>query len=932
MRYLADQNSCSTQKLQGNTSNSIDHLTDELRGLSLELKAQISALYARVDHSTVEDFRQQLRSATALASSISYNRHFNIPQNVSSYYTGREKILVELRRAFHEETASQTQKRFIVYGLGGAGKSQFVSKFAQDNREDYWGVFWVDASSEESAKHTFRSIAKVADVDPNERAVKYWLSHLDYPWLLIIDSADDPNVLIEDFFPDGQRGHIIVTTRNPSHRVHGTAGSRFCHFEGLEEVAAKTLLLISADQPNPWTADIYSLAACIAKALGHLPLALVHAGKAILNGMCTLSCYLGCYERKWERLRGARRSLSNQKDDENLNVFSSYEIIYAGLEHDGTNESSDAIVLLKLFSFLHCEHIRLDILISAALNPCKEEESHNSTETTETRPNTSGQTWGEQVKRFLTRAINAYQESVNSPVLPHVIRNNTGGGFDDLRLRSALHKLSQVSLINHRLTAGEEAYSMHPLVHQWVRERPQMTTAEQAFWCQAAATTLAQSILLEPLGFSEHDEDLRRDILPHIDHVRRLRREIRARINLNVRNRRITLLNHDVGYDLSMARQCFKFSRVYNQCGRWKEAEKLQIAARRFFVQKWGPEHDLSIKISLALSQNYVQQSRYAEAVDLQKQLLEICERCRGCEDRQTLKVTSILGKSFNYQRRYKEALVPLTTAVQGLSRTLGRTHEESLTAIDNLARVYRRLWQYDKAKMLSAEAYAGMSEVLGPSHLKTLIAQENLAMAYLAMGKSHLLTAKDHFLQVLHLRIKKLGKEAPLTLLTFRNLAWVKAELGELDESENELRHYLPIAERNLSPDHSKVLGARMYLARVLSRQNKYQEAEEILLDVIHRQKYQQSARNGENPDRMFAMSLLVQCYQAQNRVDEALEMSDQIEKALDVLNYQDHPFATAVKKTSAELRASQGASTDFAPRAIQDSRDRVPSMRASG
>ena len=931
MWYLADRNSCSTQKLQGNTSTSIDQLTDELRRLSLELKAQISALYAGVDHSTIEDFQQQLRSATALASSISYNRHFNIPQNVSSYYTGREKFSVELRRAFHEETSSQTQKRFIVYGLGGAGKSQFVSKFAQDNRENYWGVFWVDASSKESAKHTFQSIAKLADVDSNERAVKYWLSHLDYPWLLIIDSADDPNVLVEHFFPDGQRGHVIVTTRNPSHRVHGTVGSRFCRFEGLEEVAAKTLLLRSAGQPNPWTADIHTLAARIAKTLGYLPLALVHAGKAILNEMCTLSCYLGCYERKWEPVRRARRSSSNQRNDENLNVFSSYEILYAGLEHDGTEESSDAIDLLKLFSFLHCEDIRLDILISAALNPRKERELQNNTETTETRATTSGQTWGEQVKRFLTRAISAYQESVNSPVLPHVLRDDTDGGFDELRLRSALHKLSQVSLISHRQIAGEEAYSMHPLVHEWARERPQMTTAEQAFWCQAAATTLTQSIRPEPLGFSMYDEDLRRDILPHIDHVRHLQSKIRARINSNLRKRRFTLLNHDAGYDENMARQCVKFSRVYSQYARWKEAETLQITARRLFVEKWGHEYDLSIKISLALSHSYCQQSRYAEAAGLQKQLLETCKRCRGCEDRQTLKVTALLGKSLNYQRRYKEALVLLKIAVEGFSHTLGRSHEASLMAIELLSRVYRRLWRYHDAKTLSEEAYLGMSRILGPSDSKTLIAQENLAMAYLGMGESYLITAKEHLLQVLNFHIKKLGKEAPATLLTIRNLAWVKAELGELDESENDLRRALPIAERNISPNHAKVLGGRVYLARILLLQKKYPEAEKILLDVIHRHKYQQSTREGEYFDQSFAMSLLVQCYQAQNRIDEALELSDQLEKALDVPDYQDHPFATAVKKTSAELRASQSASTDFAPRAIQDSRDRVSSIRVS-
>lgn len=28
-----------------------------------------------------------------------------------------------------------TQKRYVIYGLGGSGKTEFCCKFAQDNRE-----------------------------------------------------------------------------------------------------------------------------------------------------------------------------------------------------------------------------------------------------------------------------------------------------------------------------------------------------------------------------------------------------------------------------------------------------------------------------------------------------------------------------------------------------------------------------------------------------------------------------------------------------------------------------------------------------------------------------------------------------------------------------------------------------------------------------
>lgn len=79
-----------------------------------------------------------LLSAAAVASLIRFNEHFYTPQNVSSYYTGRQKQLTELASILHvtESRHRQThQKRFIISGLGGSGKTQFCCKFAQDNRE-----------------------------------------------------------------------------------------------------------------------------------------------------------------------------------------------------------------------------------------------------------------------------------------------------------------------------------------------------------------------------------------------------------------------------------------------------------------------------------------------------------------------------------------------------------------------------------------------------------------------------------------------------------------------------------------------------------------------------------------------------------------------------------------------------------------------------
>ena len=78
------------------------------------------------------------KSAEAVLSLASANRHFDIPQTVSSIFTGREAQLEELGSTlFAPSSAVETrnQKRFVIYGVAGSGKTQFCCKFAQDYRK-----------------------------------------------------------------------------------------------------------------------------------------------------------------------------------------------------------------------------------------------------------------------------------------------------------------------------------------------------------------------------------------------------------------------------------------------------------------------------------------------------------------------------------------------------------------------------------------------------------------------------------------------------------------------------------------------------------------------------------------------------------------------------------------------------------------------------
>jgi len=549
----------------------------------------------------------------------------------------------------------QSQRRFVIFGLGGSGKTQFCCKFAQDNRQRFWGIFWIDASSDENAEHTFARIAEIGGVEPNERAAKSWLSSLEYPWLLVIDE------------------------------------------------------------------------------------------------------------------------------------------------------------------------------------------------------------------------------------------------FDEIRLRVALKELKQLSLITHHRIDGNDSYSMHSLVHTWVRQRPQMSTAEQATWSHAAATMLSQNILLPPLGLREADIKLRIDLMPHVDHVSKCRDQIKARILDNQRTRRKPwpVLVGIFRLDRLLALQYAKFSLVYSQCGRWHEAAKLQLTVKEYVCSRLGIEHPVAMRIVGALSGTYMQLSRTNEAAELQEQILQACVESLGSEHPKTLKVLDTLGSIRLFQGRFKDALRFGQEALDGMSRTLGTDNEDTLRAMENEARV------------LLEKAAEGMKRVLGPTHLDTLAAMESLAMTYLELSGDLLPNAREMMEEVLEQRKEKLGKEQPYTLLAICNLGRIRSVMGEHEAAEQMMRPALRIAERNLGENHFGTLAGKAHLARVIALAGRFQEAEAMYKDVIKSEPYQPGARDGEHPDRIMAMWALLHCYQTQGKVEPALPLLDEMVEALGTLRGQAHPFAECLLDKRRELLA---------------------------
>ena len=127
------------------TGVSLDRLHEKIDGLSQDLLSKLATM--RQDQHPVWDFK---------------NRHYQAPAAID-LYTGRESLLMEVKAAFgldsittriSEDSDSASlvstatliddssqlstdaiiHKRFVLHGLGGAGKTEFCRKFAERNK------------------------------------------------------------------------------------------------------------------------------------------------------------------------------------------------------------------------------------------------------------------------------------------------------------------------------------------------------------------------------------------------------------------------------------------------------------------------------------------------------------------------------------------------------------------------------------------------------------------------------------------------------------------------------------------------------------------------------------------------------------------------------------------------------------------------------
>ena len=746
-------------------------------------------------------------------------------------------------------------------------------------------------------------IAILGNVAPAKEAAKHFLANVGMPWLLIIDNADDEDLDIEDYFPHGERGCILITTRDRDKRHLGTVGKKFYSFERLADSEAEELLLEAAKALQPYEEEATKAARLISKELHCLPLALVLAGQAIRTRASSWAGYLNYYKENRQtlaRIAIKRRATISKHDRERRTcVYVNFEPLLAEMEHSTDQAATDAFDLMQFFAFLHHRNIRRDILVKAVENPGIEAKTTQAEEDDQPKSNSvrSAESWSNIVKQQLMRFVEGLLSNPSfswlfvrqTTVLPAILRNEAllNHHVDSDRLDRALFHLQKYSFIS----PGEEldTYTVHPLIHEWTRIRLD-SSAREAIWCEAAASALAQCIVLDANALSPERIAMRtsrhfisRELLPHIRHVRQCQQHLCARFREARDQNRRSLFQNFISSQPSLtsseAMRLARFSIVYFQCGEWQTARQLQEQVRGFVLQMRGTDHPAFHRITAALSVTYYHLDMFPESVHMMRDIVASSVRMYGHDHPRTLKSIDSLAQFLCYSGRLTESLQLHTRAWQGFSslQSHGPTHKDSLLALRHLGAVQSRFFRYGESERLCEQALEGLSHCSDVED-EILFTKEDIALA-LAADKRDPDRARTLMVGVLERRKSIWGDEHPYTLFAELNFARVEYGAGEYEAAEGRLQRILPIGIRSVGKTHNGVVLAEMFLARSWVGQKRYEEAEELYKKALlyHAEGGRQKGSD-DHVQRILALWFLVECYDEAGKFASAKEIAEDL------------------------------------------------------
>ncbi|KAG8748443.1 hypothetical protein FRC12_013841 [Ceratobasidium sp. 428] len=245
----------------------------------------------------------------------------------TSVYTERRK---PIQLAVNCLTSSVKERRvFVFHGLGGAGKTQLALRTVERTRDLWSDVIFVDATSIETLTGTLRQFAMARSLGDTYEAALLWLSSYTKRWLLVFDNADDSSLDLEKYFPKGTHGRVLITTRTRDIALLAQGPDSDYNVSSMEpEESLQLLLAVARVNLSTLSDEDKNTANTIVQDLGHLPLAVVHAGAYMWRTSCTFSSYRQLYKERPQQILDRHTKMPVNVSGYERTVYATWKMSY----------------------------------------------------------------------------------------------------------------------------------------------------------------------------------------------------------------------------------------------------------------------------------------------------------------------------------------------------------------------------------------------------------------------------------------------------------------------------------------------------------------------------------------------------------------------------------------------------------------------------
>jgi hypothetical protein len=754
----------------------------------------------------------------------------------------------------------------VLYGLGGCGKTRVALEAASAVQQDGTEVWWVSAAGQDDLEAGMRAVGRRLGVpDPElgygDAADVIWqhLSVRREPWLLVLDNADDPQILagagkcVADgqgwLRPvPGQAGSVLVTSRDGRENSWGPWCARYRLPVLPDGEAALMLADYAGGRSGLGSAEDARL---LAARLGGLPLAVKIAGAYLADAAATPAAYAdAALIRSYRQYRDAldNRDLTavfpvpgkvmTQEQARGL-ISRTWELT---LDLLAARQMPEARLVLRLLACLADAPVPHELLLyppTLAASPLL--------------PGITGSRLWDTLKTLDGFGlIDLGTSGDGADAVPvarlHPLVRDTSHPAAGERL-PFLHLAARLL----KRAAGDAGLPEDPSIWPaWQLLAPHCTAvfdslaadpdcpddaAESAAYAaymaaryQAGQASHAQTearfrdvlaAQLRVLG-PDHPDTLatRHQIAGEIAerrHYAEAETEFRDMLAARLR-----VLGPDHPDTLTTRHQIAWMTAAQ---GDWvgAEAEYRDVLAARLRVL--GPDHPDTLTTRYQIALGIAARGDHAGTEAEYRDILAARLRILGPDHPLTLTTRLAMATQMAEWEDHAGAEAEYRDVLAAQLRILGPDHPDTLTTRHEVATEMAIQGDWAGAEAQYRDVLAAQLRILGPDHPDALASRHQIAWAIGARGNHA--RAEAEYRDVLAAELRVLGPDHPYTLSVRHQIAWEMGARGNLAGAEAEYRNVLAARQRVLGPDHPLTLTTWAQIAGVMGKQGNWVGAE---------------------------------------------------------------------------------------------------------